>query len=199
MKAQNLLTYLQQQGLVMLRPHFLDSKTCTRFLEMARNSPSIDAEVETYQPPDSHTSPQGPEPILRKTRILELPSASKKEIIQRLEVLAPQFQDFFRVQIQRCEQPHFLKYSAGDYFAAHRDYHDAPIYRERKISLLLFLNQEYTGGELLFFLRHRTQTTQVGLHVPTEPGLLLAFNPRLLHEVKPVLSGERYSIVTWLC
>jgi SM-20-related protein len=37
-----------------------------------------------------------------------------------------------------------------------------------------------------------------GLAVEGEPGLLLAFRPDLLHEVTPVLHGDRYTIVTWL-
>lgn len=187
------LEYLHSQRLLLLKPQFLSISECQYWLGKAHQSPAVQAEVDTYQTGTS-------EEKLRRGQILNLPLSERQLLIQKLETLATEIQVFFRVQIQRCEQPHFLKYGPEDYFRPHRDYHDAEIYRERKVSLLILLNEDYDGGELVFFLRHKeAQRPLLGIPLKPPAGMLLAFDPRLLHEVRPIQTGSRYSIVTWLC
>ena len=49
----------------------------------------------------------------------------------------------------------------------------------------------YTGGTLNFY----DQTKEFGLE--GETGLLVAFTSDTFHEVIPVTSGERFTIITW--
>ncbi len=57
--------------------------------------------------------------------------------------------------------------------------------RFRRVSIVIYVNADYSGGSLL-------------LHEPyPTPGAMVAFRPETTHEVTPVESGERYTIVSW--
>lgn len=74
--------------------------------------------------------------------------------------------------------------------------------KTRKISSIMLLNDEFEGGEVCFY---RLATSAVfpyfvkveEIVLPLEKGDLVVFPSDILHTVKPVTKGERYSIVTW--
>jgi len=82
----------------------------------------------------------------------------------------------------------FLKYETGGFYIQHID--DSTD-KTRRISISLLLNEEYEGGELQFFGDYK---------VSAKTGSVIVFPSTFLypHEVLPVKSGTRYSIVTWL-
>jgi len=104
----------------------------------------------------------------------------------------------------------FLQYLPGDFYCAHRDgtfAPDAPDYfRRRRVSVVIFLNGPsdeprpncYGGGRLTFYgLIKEPRFELCGLPLDAQPGMLVAFPADVLHEVRPVLHGERQTIVTW--
>jgi predicted 2-oxoglutarate/Fe(II)-dependent dioxygenase YbiX len=65
---------------------------------------------------------------------------------------------------------------------------------QRIITSGIYLNHcgiDFTGGELVFSVLNKK--------VPPQPGLLVAYpsDERFEHEVPPVQSGARYSILLW--
>lgn len=66
----------------------------------------------------------------------------------------------------------------------------------RKLSLTIQLsdNSEYEGGELILHLGDKGESKE---HMK-EQGKLIAFPSYVLHEVKPVTKGTRYSLVAWI-
>ena len=64
----------------------------------------------------------------------------------------------------------------------------------RKLSISVQLSDEdsYEGGELILYTGGDNTIS------PKEEGSLLIFPSFTLHEVKPVTSGTRYSLVTWI-
>jgi predicted 2-oxoglutarate/Fe(II)-dependent dioxygenase YbiX len=74
----------------------------------------------------------------------------------------------------------------------------------RKVSVVIFLNTQsdvaapgsYSGGSLVF-TEWRPGRDQGQFALVAEPGTLVAFPAETTHEVTPVTSGERYSIVSW--
>jgi PKHD-type hydroxylase len=64
----------------------------------------------------------------------------------------------------------------------------------RKLSLSVQLSDpnSYEGGELVLYEEENPTT------VPKEQGKLIAFPSYVMHEVKPVTKGERYSLVAWI-
>lgn len=81
-----------------------------------------------------------------------------------------------------------LRYEAGQFFTQHTDSSEK---YNRCISCSLILNDDYEGGEFAFFDRKMIAKT------PKGSALLFPSNFMFPHEIMPVLSGTRYSVVTW--
>lgn len=82
-----------------------------------------------------------------------------------------------------------LKYSTGEEYKAHYD-GDTPT--RRVISPILYLNDDYEGGELEFI--------HYGIKLKPKAGDFFIFpaNFSYAHIAHPVTSGTKYAIVTWL-
>lgn len=87
------------------------------------------------------------------------------------------------------ESLNFLKYEVGNYFKAHVDAGAALV---RRISLVYYFNDDYEGGEVEF--------SNQGVSLKPKANELLIFpsDHVFLHEVKPITSGVKYSVATWL-
>lgn len=64
----------------------------------------------------------------------------------------------------------------------------------RKLSMSLVLESEFTGGELE--IHDAFQNRNVTFDI--KHGHVVIFPSWLLHRVKPVTSGTRYSLVAWM-
>lgn len=104
----------------------------------------------------------------------------------------------YGLRIEWIEEPQLLIYETGGHYAPHADTsarsdRDA-IGRDidRDISLVLYLNDGFAGGTLLF--------PRLGIEIEPTPGLLLAFpsDARFVHGAMPVTAGLRLAVVTWL-
>ena len=82
-----------------------------------------------------------------------------------------------------------LKYSSGQKYDAH---YDGSTEDGRSISAIVYLNNDYDGGEIEF--------VNFGITIKPEPGMLLLFpsNYAYRHIAHPVTSGNKYAIVTWI-
>ncbi len=101
-------------------------------------------------------------------------------------------------QIQWFEKPQVLRYEPGGLYGPHADSDqyiaNARHWRkviDRDVSLLLYLNQEFAGGELNF--------RQFNYTYRPRTGDLLCFpsGGHYAHEALPVKSGTRYVVVSW--
>jgi hypothetical protein len=81
-----------------------------------------------------------------------------------------------------------LKYEVGGNYKYHVD--DSNL-TPRKLSLSLTLNDEFEGGEFVFFYGHKIYKLNKG------DGIIFPSNFMYPHAVLPITSGVRYSIVTW--
>jgi PKHD-type hydroxylase len=85
----------------------------------------------------------------------------------------------------------FTQYTKGGYYNWHTD-SSVGLYEERYCSMVIQLNDEYTGGELQIKNKDDNEITlEKGL------GNLFIFYSNLIHRVKPIISGTRYSLVNW--
>ena len=81
-----------------------------------------------------------------------------------------------------------LKYEVGQFYKQHTDsFKDQP----RAVSCSFALNNEYEGGEFAFFNRELVYKLKKGSCI------MFPSNFMYPHEIMPVTSGTRYSIVTW--
>lgn len=109
----------------------------------------------------------------------------------------------------RLDGPKFCSYSPGQYFRAHRDRSLDPLdpaaVRNRRLTMVCLLNDAdpsdglpiFDGGALVLHMPHRSGQIRP-VNIPPRTGSIVAFPADLLHEVRPVRSGIRYSAISWL-
>jgi predicted 2-oxoglutarate/Fe(II)-dependent dioxygenase YbiX len=81
-----------------------------------------------------------------------------------------------------------LEYSEGCFYSQHTDHF---LTDPRSISCSLNLNDDYTGGEFTFF------DEKISYNLGKGDVLMFPSNFMYPHSIKPILSGTRYSIITW--
>ena len=85
------------------------------------------------------------------------------------------------------------KYSKGGFMSKHCDnihHSHGQQYGYPHVSVLLFLNDDYEGGE--FVVADETYVTKKG------SSLIFPSNFMFPHEVKPITDGTRWSVITWM-
>lgn len=102
-------------------------------------------------------------------------------------------QQAWKFDISGSNQTDYLKYDKHGHYKAHVDTFMNPgDPQTRKLTVLVFLNDDFEGGRL--FLQDGDKKT----YPPQSAGTALVFPSYMLHGVEPVTSGIRRSIVTWL-
>lgn len=104
----------------------------------------------------------------------------------------------YKQPIKNIESPQLLHYQKNGKYDLHNDSEDFinnKLQRvcERDVSVLIYLNDDYTGGELEF--------PDWGLYFKPKAGTLIAFPSYIefTHRVHPVTQGNRYNLVSWIC
>ena len=194
--------FFKRLGLFVLKD-FISAQLCME----------LKAEMKERANPQATVFAQGSYQIdesIRKTKSADVSKITIDLIQQRLLTIKPDVEQHFQLSLGGCEKPQFLVYKEGDFFRLHRDSgtpSKVPVHAQRRqVSLIIFLNSEnceslsdsYSGGSLFFFgLFEDPRLQQVGFPCVGEAGMLLAFRSDSFHEVKPVIKGERYTIVSW--
>jgi PKHD-type hydroxylase len=87
----------------------------------------------------------------------------------------------------------FTEYIAPDgHYARHTDLITGSASRKISVTIQLSDDSDYEGGELM--LHYGPEAVKA----PTDQGKAIVFPSFLLHEVKPVTKGTRYSLVCWI-
>jgi SM-20-related protein len=190
-------------GLFLVRD-FIDPQQCAAVRAEARAAPGHPAPVYI----------EGADGLVhedvRKTTSLEVSAVTAADVERRLRELRTGIGDYFGLGLTDCEPPQFLRYVEGDFFVRHQDGDAEQIefdhLKVRKVSVVIFLNGgagepargTFGGGELLIY-RSDAETGRGALvfPIPGSPGLLVAFRSDTVHEVTPVTSGERFTVVSW--
>ena len=135
---------------------------------------------------------------MRRTSRLFISPEKEQQITGYLQELKPRLENHFHVRLSGVESFQFLLYREGDFYKRHADKNDradTPAYiKARRVSIVIFLNDEtvgYSGGTL------RVWSLSGPNRVQGQTGKAVAFPSEMKHEVEPVQSGERYSIVSW--
>lgn len=96
------------------------------------------------------------------------------------------------------EPLNLLKYSDdSSLFKAHCDNGDSGVTAKRQLSAIVILSniEDYEGGGLVFY-GNKNLENRFRLH--TAKGALIVFPSDMNHEVTPVTSGTRLSLVMWV-
>ncbi len=112
------------------------------------------------------------------------------------DIYCRQLASFYDVNFEWYERPQILRYPPGGKYNQHADadHQEAEGWvrvQDRDFSVLLYLNDDYEGGEL--------HLVNWNFTIKPKPGMLLAFPSdwRYLHAALPTVSGVRYAIVAW--
>jgi predicted 2-oxoglutarate/Fe(II)-dependent dioxygenase YbiX len=175
---------------VFIAANFIDASACAELKAEARQSSAIPAQV---------TKAKGRVDLdMRRTSRLFVSAEKEIQITGYLQELKPMLETYFQLSLSGFEKFQFLLYRNGDFYKRHADKNDraeSPDYiKARLISVVIFLDAEsesYTGGTLVI------SSDAEQFRVEGETGKVVGFRSELLHEVEPVRSGERHSIVTW--
>lgn len=187
-------------GGVQVFPEFLDAATCRKWVGRLERQPRERAMVT-----DANAGPGRPA-VTRAD-----PGRVCYEV--RPGVLRRRIDDTVRAgfaagarkagrALSWFEQPTILRYEPGGFYHRHADScqvvgpavaggHAWHKVRDRDLSLLLYLNDDYTGGGLTFVHFH--------FHYRPRIGDLLVFpsDNRYEHRAEKVRSGFRYAVVSW--
>jgi predicted 2-oxoglutarate/Fe(II)-dependent dioxygenase YbiX len=136
----------------------------------------------------------------RSTKYAKVSDDLRAGVARRVESLKTRIEEHFGIALGDLEKPQFLVYEPGDFFGVHRDSsedEDAADYaRARRVSVVVFVNEEYEGGQLEFYGLLEAKP-DVGLPLDARPGLAVAFRSETPHGVAAVTSGERYTVASW--
>lgn len=105
--------------------------------------------------------------------------------------------EFYSTDIEWWETPSFKIYPTGGHFSLHSDSILGPDgkrfkFNDRDYTIIIFLNDDYVGGELVF--------PDLKVEVKPVTGRLVCFPPdlRFMHKVNTVTEGTRYQLLTWM-
>jgi SM-20-related protein len=148
------------------------------------------------------------EESVRKVASVDVDRSLDENVRRQLIALMPKLEDHFKVSLEKCQGPDFLKYGVGSFYLPHVDGNPSGPSRvaKRRVSVVVFLNAQlkdpsdntYCGGSLTFYgLMDGPEWAKLAFPLEAEKGLLVAFRSDVLHEVQPVTHGERFSAVSW--
>jgi len=96
------------------------------------------------------------------------------------------------------EAPDLMRYRTGGYYIRHADSENMDLESQtwnkvidRDISLLIYLNDDFEGGELSFYKFNYQIRPRAGAVV------LFPSDHRYLHQAEKVIKGVRYALVSW--
>ena len=133
---------------------------------------------------------------VRRTSSIEVDDDTVALVEAAFDRARPDVAAFHGVTLTGREGAGFLRYTTGGFYRPHRDRAtvDAwPAAARRRIALVLFLNDDFAGGALRLLPEREAPVT-----ITPRAGTLVAFDADTLHEVLPVTSGTRETVVDWL-
>jgi hypothetical protein len=100
--------------------------------------------------------------------------------------------EIWKYDITHSNQSEFLMYDIKGKYETHVDTFHARSNETRKLTILVFLNDDFEGGK--FYIQNGHERT----YPEQKKGTVLIFPSFMPHGVEPITKGVRYSIVTWM-
>jgi hypothetical protein len=100
--------------------------------------------------------------------------------------------DIWKYDITHSNQSEFLMYDVKGKYETHVDTFHQRTNETRKLTVLVFLNDDFEGGKFYIANGHER------MYPEQSKGTVLIFPSFMPHGVEPITKGIRYSIVTWM-
>lgn len=189
---------------ILIVPEVISKEGIKYLLSEIEKSKKTDLAV--FDPKKSNQTGQVEWTVDKKFRDTQMLNVSKEcfDIIIDLyrDTVKNIINPFYEFEIRDSEIPQILSYDVGGHYQPHTDGESVwvtpngeNIWRksvERDLSTVLFLNDDFEGGEFVF--------PELKIRVRPEPGMLICFpsTHEYVHGVEPVTKGTRYSMVNWM-
>jgi PKHD-type hydroxylase len=158
---------------------------CKRIIEIGNN--------RTQKQATTHNNDKD---NVRKSKVAWLyPSDDMEWVYRRMtDIITDLNNRFFQFDLfGATEGFQFTKYqSPGGKYGKHIDSSPGTLIRKLSFTLQLSKPEDYKGGDLVLYLGDKPETMK------REQGFVALFPSYVLHEVKPVTDGTRYSLVSWI-
>jgi predicted 2-oxoglutarate/Fe(II)-dependent dioxygenase YbiX len=132
---------------------------------------------------------------VRRTSSVDVDDATLAFVERALDDYRGRIAEFHDAVLTSREGAGFLRYPAGGFYRRHRDRGASPDWpgaARRRITVVVFLNDDFSGGALRLFPDRDEPIT-----IQPRAGTLVAFDAAMSHEVLRVDSGVRDTIVDW--
>ena len=136
---------------------------------------------------------------IQSNRSSQIAWVGDKELLSMLLRMVKQInrQAHWNLNITGMEAVQYGKYGTGDFYDWHVDQHPKPVRGlVRKISMTMFLNDQYEGGEFDLEI-YKPETDPRYKTFKLKSGSAIFFQSDQWHRVRPIISGTRESLVAW--
>jgi PKHD-type hydroxylase len=192
--------------------NFLSDKEIQKILEYSSITSSVNAEIgnsnlenkkkifdSDFHIKDTNLGyvPRERQSTIKWIKLNEETNWLYKKIIQQIHKVN---QENFDYILKFVEDLQFAEYNENQkgFYSKHNDCGNKDDIENfvdvRKISFSIQLSDEseYEGGDLIFYMNGRKKIA------PKSKGTIIFFKSDVVHEVKPVKTGIRYSLVSWV-
>ncbi|MFS8086907.1 MAG: prolyl hydroxylase family protein [Acidobacteriota bacterium] len=120
-------------------------------------------------------------------------TATAEEFYREFDVrmdatVKPLVKQRWQIDLAQHSGTHLVRYGPADHYVHHQD--TGPGFDDRYFSVVCYLNDDFVGG----------QTSFPGLDFKATPeaGKAIVFPSNYLHGSEPVVSGEKFVLVSWI-
>ena len=181
---------------VLTVERFLSKALCQQLVELAKHQPSEEGRV-LADGADAGRNVYRTSAV-RVTSTIKTFAIGDHTVPLVARALFDCVEPHYATRIAWFEFPDILRYDAGGHYGAHNDSEvwdesaaEWRLAEDRQYSLLIYLNDDFSGGALRF--------DELDLTIQPTPGMLVAFpsDHRFVHTALAVESGTRYAVVSW--
>ena len=189
---------------ILIAPNVISKEGVAFIMEHAKRQKKVDLSV--FDPEQSNQTKNTKFSVdkkVRDTQMIDLEDIAGEIIDLFRNVVTNVINPFYEFEVKDSELPQLLHYGVDGHYMPHCDGeslwkppgNEPLIWRkstDRDLSTVLFLNDDFEGGDFVF--------PELRVRVRPEPGMLVCFpsTHEYLHGVEPVTKGTRYSIVNWM-
>lgn len=182
-------------GLLIIKD-FLQPSDMKKMLDYAAATPSVAATV--HNPDANDNDPRTHESAIRVTDYIATNGLDAWLQPLLAEALNTTVAAHYKCQFEWYEKPSLLRYTSGGHYVPHADADNWNVTKrcweramDRDVSILLYLDDKYDGGELDF--------ANFRFRLKPSPGMLICFpsDHRYVHCAHEVTRGVRHVLVSW--
>lgn len=189
---------------ILIVPNVISSEGVAFIMDHARKQKQVDLSVfDPEQSNKSNSTKFSVDKKVRDTQMIDMEDIASEIIDLYRNIVVNVINPFYEFEIKDSELPQLLHYGIEGHYMPHCDGeslwkppgNEPLIWRkstDRDLSSVLFLNDDFEGGDFVF--------PDLKVRVRPEPGMLVCFpsTHEYLHGVEPVTKGHRYSMVNWM-